>query len=72
MEGKRTKTAAVTLLLVAVAQLGTAMGWWPAIPEAAVRAVADAAIGLGLLGMWLKVDRDTTETITVVEEQEKK
>lgn len=30
---------------------------------------ADAAIGAGMLGLWLKVDRDTTDTLTTVVEK---
>lgn len=72
MEGKRTKASAMTLLIVAVAQMAEAMGWLPHISEDMLRAVADAAIAGGLLGVWLKVDRDTTETIAVVSEKETK
>lgn len=70
MEGKRTKASAMTLLIVALAQMAEAMGWLPHINEDMLRAVADAAIGAGMLGLWLKVDRDTVETIAVVAEKE--
>jgi len=66
MEGKRTKASAMTLLIVAVAQMAEAMGWLPHISEDMLRAVADAAIGAGLLGVWLKVDRDTTDTLQTI------
>lgn len=61
MQGKKTKTAAFTLFVVAGVQFCSAMGWIPHIPEDVIRSLADGAIALGLFGLWSKVDQTQEE-----------